>query len=151
MDYADQFYADRELSLAAARIRQSQHNESYRRGSATMDLAREDLLKTLKPSQKWEYEAWLTGFLRGGGKVTHFYDYPWPGRTYTALSDLTPVPLYGARSLDIIVPEGIIVHPGQTGHCNVYIMDRFRYQGFHDTTPHTNPRVVPAYTDTELI
>lgn len=155
---ADQFHAERELSFATQRAERASRDADWDRRSEVMRAQREHLLTLLRPAQKWEYEAWLTGFLRQGGKVTHFYDYDWPARNfYTAMSDLVITPLYGALALNVIVPKGIRLLGATTGHCNVYLTaahddgDIFLYQGFHDAAPHNQPRCVPAYSNTELL
>lgn len=156
---ADEFHAERELAFAAQRsVRNSRHSGRDREHAARVEQ-RKDLLALLRPAQKWEYEAWLTGYLKQGGKVTHFYDYAHPIQNlYTALSNFVVTPLYGALAVNIIVPKGVHLLGGDTGHSNVYITtvfdkgdDAFVYQGFHDSGPHFNPHFVPAYSDTELL
>lgn len=86
----------------------------------------------LRQAKVKDYKNWLAGFLERGGKPTHCYDYPlergmeeWK----VALSDFQIVPLFGADSLDIIIPKGIKFLGGELGHTNLYFMDGFSHAG----------------------
>lgn len=156
---ADEFNAQREIAFAQQRTLAQSRDDDYDRQHAAMLRSREDLLSAMRPAQKWEYEAWLTGYLKQGGKVTHFYNHAHPLKAfYVASTNFTMTPLYGALAVNIVVPKGVHLLGGDTGHCNVYITtffdeggDAFVYQGFHDSSPHFNPHFVPAYSDTEVL
>lgn len=156
---ADEFYAAREVAFAAQAARLDAEDADRARRTASALENRERLLSLMRPAQKWEYEAWLTGYLKQGGNVTHFYDYAWPTKGfYVPLSDFVITPLYGATSVNVVVPKGVRFLGGQTGHCDVYITnsfdeggDAFAYQGFHDPRPHSCPSFVPVFTDTEVL
>lgn len=67
------------------------------------------------------YLAWLRAYLAAGGKITHFFDYPYPeGRLLLATRDFTTGGECGACSRDILVPAGIRHLGGGLGHCNLY-------------------------------
>jgi hypothetical protein len=88
----------------------------------------DDFEDSLRPAHKRDYERWLEGHLSAGGKITHAYDYKMPESFRVAMEDMTLRPLYGARSLNIIVPEGIEV-TGELGHTNLYLMKDFSLLG----------------------
>ena len=82
----------------------------------------------LRQAKVKDYKNWLAGFLEKGGKPTHCYDYPLEGGMEdwkTACSDFRIIPLFGADSLNIIVPKGIEFLGGELGHNNLYFMDGF--------------------------
>lgn len=107
-----------------------------------MDAARTRILHSMRRANDLDYDAWLTKHLEIGGRPTHFYDYPMSQRDfYVALSDVTLAPLYGAMSISVIVPEGIVVD-GAPGHIDVYRMEDGSAGRFG---------VVPVFNDTRLI
>ena len=158
-ELADEFNSMRAVALAEQAARRQASESTHRRDSEMSYARRDTVVSQCRRMQLWEYAAWLTGFMKAGGKPTHFYDYATPlGNWFTALEDFTVLPLYGAMSVNIIVPAGIHLLGGDTGHSSLFVTtngddagDRFLYQGFHDYRPHSSPRVVPVYTDTEVL
>ncbi|MBA7700059.1 hypothetical protein ES703_108765 [subsurface metagenome] len=92
-----------------------------------------ELLKgKLRQARVKDYKNWLAGFLEKGNKPTHCYEYPlergmeeWK----VACSDFQILPLFGANSLQIIIPKGIKFLGGELGHSNLYFMDDFSCLG----------------------
>jgi hypothetical protein len=75
-----------------------------------------------------EYRHWLNGFLENGGKVTHYYDYPFSRQTfYTAMSSGHLTPQYGASSFCVLAPAGVKITSG--GHNNVLHVEGFSASG----------------------
>lgn len=70
---------------------------------------RDSALPYLVPAQPFQYTAWLVGHIAEHGPPTHYYDYRMPDDFYLATSDFTLPPLYGADSVNIIVPARIRV------------------------------------------
>lgn len=98
------------------------------------------------PIDPESYDAWLTGHLKRGGKVTHFYDYDMPrDQWYLATLSFEIQPLYGALGIKVVVPEGVKV-TGSTGHSALYFMDGFTSRSFRDL-----PAIVPCFTDTKIV
>jgi hypothetical protein len=125
--------------------------ERERQWAATKARGEENrafMLAQLRPAQPWEYGAWLKGYLLAGGRPTHIYDHRMT-EMYVALTDLSIRPLYGADSLNIILPEGIREDGGDTGHVNLFIVNKYLQRGFHQRTP-TTPEFVPVYSDTVI-
>lgn len=98
-----------------------------------------------------QYVRWLRGYVKNGGKVTRWYDYPfdragfrYAGSTVTIDSDYE----YGARLRNIIVARNVetkrtrpTAHFGGWAHTHCYWMHGYR----------TNtPLVVAAYSDPEF-
>lgn len=114
---------------------------------------RNALVSLMRPAQKWEYEAWLAGWMAAGGTPTHFYGYPTPTEGWwVALADTVILPLYGAFSINVIVPAGIDV-TGVTGHSNLYVTTaegEYLHQGFHQGKPSQDSPYVPVWTDTDV-
>jgi len=100
----------------------------------------ENLFKNLVPASASDYQSWLDGFIRKGGRVTHYYDYGFPlgDKNITpfnypswtiAIADFKMIPLYGSHAVQIIVPRGIKYLGGDIGHCSLYFMDDFKNMG----------------------
>lgn len=105
-----------------------------------------ELYQWAVPIDPESYDAWLTGHLKRGGKVAHFYDYVMPrDQWYLATLSFEIQPLYGATSINLVVPKGIKID-GSTGHNNLYFMDGFTSRGLHDL-----PAIVPCFTDTKIV
>ncbi len=84
------------------------------------------------------YVAWLRGYLRAGGQITHVYDYPYSRvRFVLAARDFTTGGECGASARNILVPAGIRHLGGARGHCNLYFEKRHTLEG----------NLVPAYSD----
>jgi len=120
--------------------------EDYERLHAEDKQKRERFLDACRPSTPAEYAAWLTGWLRRGGRVTHPHGYPLHG--FVTMQRYATVPeLYGALSLNILVPEDVPLAPanlartfhGCSGHNGVFFMTGFQVVA----------QVVPSYTDVE--
>lgn len=152
---ADEFNAMRAAKYAELEMRRASQESNHDGERAARLRQREDLLTYMRRAQKWEYDAWLTGFMKRGGLPTHFYDYAMPvANWFVPLIDCPVTPLYGSMSINIVFPKGIRFQGGDTGHNNVFIttdQDEFVFQGFHDSRPHSRPHVVPVYTDTEVL
>lgn len=70
--------------------------------------------------------------------ITHYRDYPMQGRWFVLTSVGWLPELYGAQSLDLIVPIGIDIFGHRTfhgcsGHNNIYYMDNYKVVGQHVT------------------
>ncbi len=90
------------------------------------------LRKSLIPATLKEYKEWLKGYLQDGGSITHVYDYNWEAddEWFVAVKDCDIPPLYGATSINVIVPRGVSVgYSHGLGHNNIYYMDGFRQAG----------------------
>ena len=89
------------------------------------------------PCSYSRYIEWLCGFMKKGGKPTHYYIYSGKriGKWYMAETDFEFRPLYGASAFNLIVPNGIIVS-GDFGHCGIYFMNDYAHIGS-----------VPVYSD----
>lgn len=105
------------------------------------------LLESCRPATAADYAAWLAGYLRRGGRVTHPYDYNLPG-DWVVLERPASVPsLYGADALHVIVPAEVRFTPthvprtfhGCCGHSGFYFMDGFAAVSL----------IVPSYRDVE--
>lgn len=79
---------------------------------------REKLAKNLglREAKEKHYIEWLIGFLNGGGKITHEYNYSFP-EFFIAKKDAIIPAKYGSASYSIIVPEGIKIEKGSGGGC----------------------------------
>lgn len=124
---------------------QRQHLE-FKRSMEELDAAFQREAHKFRPATPSEYAAWLMGFLEQGGSITHPYPYPMPsGRPsgfMVVKSDAVLPPLYGSRSIEIIVPVGrSVTFPKDRGHINVFWMDGFRHEG----------HFVPSYPDVEAL
>lgn len=94
-----------------------------------------------RPATVEDYRKWLSGFVAKGGVPTHFYDYP-IGRSLddwlVVEADFELLPLYGSRSLNIIVAKEAKFKGGNPGHTELYFIDGFTTNGS-----------VPFYSDTK--
>lgn len=105
---------------------------------------------TTVPATIDQYAAWLRGYIKHGGKPTHFYDYPFKDFRYAASGPLVVESdyEYGANSREIIVARGVETrrtHPAGHfdgwAHTSLYFMHGYR----------TNkPGFVPVYSDPEF-
>lgn len=154
-ELADQLNEMRTLAYAKQATRRSAGYRGRDLDRGVQEDRRATLLSMCRTMQLWEYAAWLTGFMKAGGKPTHFYEYPTPvGGWFTAEQDFVALPLYGALAVNIIVPASVNLLGGDTGHSDLFVTTAegaFLHQGFHDMRPHAAPRVVPVYTDTEVL
>lgn len=99
------------------------------------------------PASAKDYAKWLKGYLEKGGNISHYYMYGLPTKDFLkATSDFIITPLYGASSLNVIVPENIevIVDPDLIGHNSIYFMKEFR------TAPE-GASFVPCHSDIEKL
>lgn len=126
--------------LGKARIAEKKSHDAFRTKIAKYEKERNERVKKadelfmgrLRPARVEDYKNWLAGFLAMDNKPTHCYNYPlergmedWK----VALADFQIVPLFGADSLNIIVPKGIRFLGGELGHNNLYLMDGFSCLG----------------------
>lgn len=88
-----------------------------------------------------DYEDWLRGWRRTGGKEVRRYDYEMPRTFVVTRKSFALPPLFGALSLDIIVPRGVeVVCPDGIGHNSLYIMEDFSMRGGHKPPVYSNTR-----------
>lgn len=151
-----------ELMAEVDRGRERSRDETTRRPPTraeheqeiAQDEARRDQFLThCRPTTAAEYTAWLTGYLRAGGEVTHRYNYPMRANWWVLTSHPGYVPtLYGALSVHVIVPADVPFTPrdvpntypsGGCGHSSFYFLDGFRrcasgwVPQYDDTAPFT--------------
>lgn len=93
-----------------------------------------------RPAAVEDYKKWLVGFLRKGGKPTHYYDYSMPMEDWlVATADFELNSLDGVI-LRIIVSKGVKFKGGDPGRSKLYFMDGFEKQ----------TSWIPFYTDIEF-
>ena len=94
---------------------------------------------TYEGANRADYTKWLRGFVDAGNTPTHYYSYPFSrwDSFYVAKKDFELVPLYGADSINIIVPEGITILGGSRGHNNIFCYNGYKHRG-----------TVPVFSDT---
>jgi hypothetical protein len=98
------------------------------------------LARKLRSANIEDYNQWLEGFVGNGGIPTYKYDYPFSyWDWFVATDDIEPVQLYGANSLNIIIPAGITAGKGNWGHCELFFMNGF-----------TANSSVPIFVDTKF-
>jgi hypothetical protein len=101
---------------------------------------RAEFLSRCRPALAADYSAWLSGYVRKGGRPSHRYDYSMPDRDWCVLEEKpSGVPsLYGALSLNVIVPDWLDFRPddvprtfgrGQCGHSTFYFMRDYAIVG----------------------
>lgn len=122
--------------------RHSGYDEQHAKDQEWLD----DLWQWTVAADPEDYNAWLTGHLRAGGKVSHFYSYEMPAEQWFVANVSFEIrPLYGSASINVIVREGVAV-TGKTGHNSLYLMDGFASRGFHDSDAS-----VPVFTNNHLL
>lgn len=97
-----------------------------------------------------QYAAWLRGYVKRGGKPTHFYDYPFSRARFRYASSPLTVDSdyeYGARGRSIVIASGVLTERtnpagafGGWAHSHLYFMHGYRL----------NDRFVPVYSDPEF-
>jgi hypothetical protein len=88
--------------------------------------------KNFYPSKIKYYEKWLKGYMEKNESPTHYYDYNFGRAGFViAKSDFELIALYGAKSLNIIIPQDIkcIWSSESLGHNNLYFMKDFIHIG----------------------
>lgn len=76
-----------------------------------------------------EYVEWLKGYLANGGRITHYYDRPFPAERFLyAVQSFVLADERGSVAREIIVPKGIRFS-GDLGHNRLYIMKGFEAIG----------------------
>lgn len=104
------------------------------------ELIREGLCPQLRHADMNDYLKWLSGYIEGGGKPTHVYDYSFSRwKWYVAMRDIEPLHLCGSKAINIIVPADVSVGPGDWGHCNLFYMAGYAVHG-----------IVPIFEDTNF-
>ena len=107
---------------------------------STKELAVIELYPRLRPASVNDYLGWLKGYIEKGGKPSHVYDYPFSRwEWYVAVENIKPIQLYGAQSINIIIPDWVSAKDGDWGHCNLFYMDGYRASNF-----------VPLFKDTNF-
>ena len=94
----------------------------------------------LRPASPEEYICWLHKYVNSGGKITHYYDYKMTDTFFVAVTAFNTPAFYGSESINIIVPDSILVYFGDYGHNNIYQMEPVKAFG----------GIVPCYQDTEF-
>ena len=104
-----------------------------------LDKARNSMFPHLLGANRADYTKWLKGFVDAGNTPTHYYSYPFSrwDSFYVAKKDFELVPLYGADSINIIVPDGIKILGGSPGHNNIFCYTGYKHRG-----------TVPVFSDT---
>lgn len=152
---ADEFNALRAAKYAEQEVQRASLEAGRDDEMSARPRQREDLLTYMRRAEKWEYDAWLTGYMKQGGAPTHFYEYVMPvANWFVPLIDFMVTPLYGSLSINIVVPQAIRFQGGATGHNTLFVATaegEFLGQEFHDSRPHPQPRWVPVYEDTEVL
>jgi hypothetical protein len=103
------------------------------------ELFRSELAPKLRKAFPSDYIAWLKGYIKKGGMPQHYYDRPLDRDFYVATKDFKTLPLYGALSINIIIPSEINVNTSDGfGHCGLFFMNGFKNFGsvpiYNDTT-----------------
>lgn len=116
--------------------------DSFKKARERADIAKQDqkaVLGNLRKANKYDYLDWLSHYSKHTNHVfTHHYDYSFKnGDFYVALNDFTIVPLYGANSINIIVPEHVLIE-GELGHVSLFL---------HGDKPEAIGHWVPYYSD----
>jgi len=96
------------------------------------DYARNLLRGKLVNARVENYVTWLKGYLGNGNLPTHSYDYPMSrviDEFFFATNDFEISPLFGAKSISIIVPEKVKFLGGELGHNQIYLMDEYKNIG----------------------
>lgn len=124
-----------ERAIRLERTERSEEKAARERRYARLDKQKAAIMQFLRPADVNDYVMWLEGYLRNGGSFTHYYDYDFRvGRMYVATADVTIPALYGAMSVDVIVPKKFTVVA--SGHCGLYFMEGFQKDAF--TVPSFN-------------
>lgn len=124
---------------------QQEYKSKHKKDLTNLEI----MVSHFRQAKPIDYAKWLKKYIENGGKVTNFYSYNMHvDRFYVAKSDFKMFPLYGATSMDVIVPVGInVTSASDTGHNNIYFQDIDKKPiGFHGSV------TVPCYSDVkELI
>ena len=134
---------DREISISEERkswkrhLYEMQYTEEER-------YAHENIKRYLNRGNAADYFKFLSRYVELGGKPTHHYDYEFTnlfGRpiVYIAKNECKIFPLYGAKSIMVVMMPGCIVIDGDVGHNNFYRYDDILNQKYG--------RKVPTYSD----
>jgi hypothetical protein len=143
----------RPQSPSVAEYRRRWHDAEYQCLRDDADRNFRAMEPALRPATPADYEQWLRAFFaRGAGNVRIDYvDRPMrTDRWYVATRHVTVRPLYGARSIHIIVPPGVRVNvpyerTGATGHSTLYLPDGST-RGFHNSPAYS----IDVFTDTPV-
>lgn len=106
--------ADEKISTARQEAYEIEHKQDIKNSQVW--------LSTLKQASSEDYKMWLDHHLDNDGGITHYYNYEMPD-IYIATQDIHVTPLFGAMSVDIIVPKGISVSYDKLGHIKIYSYD----------------------------
>lgn len=136
-----------EMKLASFLQREEEIENEFHRRMAEYEKerqiglgrARKSMFPCLRGANRADYTQWLEGFVDAGNTPTHYYSYPFSrwDSFYVAKKDFELVPLYGADSINIIVPEGITILGGSRGHNNIFCYNGYKHRGS-----------VPVFSDT---
>ena len=128
--------ADYKTVLQALKEENDRENEiskrdkkDYEEERKLIEIRRNTFLHSVRRATLGDYESWLRGYIEtAGGVPTHYYDYHFSITDFFVLlkSDTLPT-LYGANSVNIIVPEGLElkIENDDMGHNNVYYMKSY--------------------------
>lgn len=108
-------------------------NEKRKKESETRRILKKEFLTHVKVCAFGDYVDWLRGYIENrNGRPTHYYDYSFGNLDWVILStdkECELPALYGAESLNIIVPLGQEKYLKYTeddlGHNNIYFMKDF--------------------------
>jgi hypothetical protein len=136
-----------EEKAAWQRVQHKEDQEMYHKG-----YERKVLIEHLCKASVKDYLKWLEGFFNNGGLPSHCYDYPFERRDfYIAHCSLKVPALYGAMSLNIIVPVGVSIQPIDNaqgfGHIGIFWMDGFKINSNVGFKTNSN---VAIYNDTNF-
>ena len=114
----------------AERLKDAARRRAFRAEfDRTEVLLEREIYPYLRPATADEYSAWLQGHLENGGTITHYRDRLTGGIVIATASFFLPN-LFGAQSIDLIVPGGLdVTTEGGFTHNTVYFMDGFRVVG----------------------
>ena len=144
---------------AIARLEREVYGETFKHeGAPTCTASRPEARwdgrtthpDTTQPASIEDYLLWLQGYIKRGGKPTHFYDYPFSQMDFRYASRPLVIDSdyeYGSSSREIIVARNVQTdrtNPagpfGGWAHTQVYFMHGYR----------TNKSIVPVYSDPEF-
>lgn len=108
--------------LQSDKIAREKRLEEINAEISRQDAAKNTMMSHLRAATITDYLDWLSAYSIVNSSVfTHRYDYSfYRADFYVALNDFTITPLYGASSINIIVPEHVTVH-GDVGHNQLYL------------------------------
>lgn len=125
--------------IQSDKVEQEQYLGKIEAESRQRDADKNSMMQHLRKANIADYLDWLSAYSKVNQEVfTHRYDYSFYQQDfYVALTDFTIKPLYGAPSINIIVPDHITVH-GDVGHNKLFL---------HGENPESVGHYVPYFID----